>query len=219
MSFILNVLTLVLLEWTDYMMSRSLQYIIVVILEQCLAPGIKIKNKRTVGGLTNLRNIMHTKCYCSFYFLRYLDNQSSVTWYTIQSICQMAQTLFSRCTRKLSRSVFIQMTHHQLVFYETTHGPLKQPNDIKTNRPTWIMNNGLCSLPDLIKMKETVIWFKKSYSCLYQICLWWSWGEGCCWPCMDSVCYVLHWFFQSSCLLYQGCILYQGIEFTTLFNT
>lgn len=124
----------------------------------------------------------------------------------------MAQTLFSRCTRKLSRSVFIQMTHHQLVFYETTHGPLKQPNDIKTTRPTLIMNNRLCSLPGLFKMKETVIWFKKSYSCLYQICLWWSWEEGCCWPCMNSVCYVLHWFFQSSCLLYQGCVLYQGIE-------
>lgn len=150
---------------------------------------------------------MCTKCYCSFYFLRYLVNQSSVAWDIIQCVCQMAQTLFSRCTRKLSRSVFIQMTHHQLVFYETTHGPLKQPNDIKTTRPTWIMNNGLCSLPGLIKMKETVIWFKKSYSCLYQICLWWSRGKGCCWPCMDSVCYVVHWFFQSGCLLYCICCL------------
>lgn len=95
----------------------------------------------------------------------------------------MAQTLFSRCTRKLSRSVCIQMTHHQLVLYETTHGPLKQLNIIKTTRPTWIMNNGLCSLPGLIKMKETVIWFRKSHSCLYQICLWWSRGVGRCWPC------------------------------------
>lgn len=130
---------------------------------------------------------------------------------TVQYFCQMAQTLFWRCTRKLSRSVFIQMTHHQLVFYETTHCPLKQPNDIKTTRPTWIMNNGLCSLPGLIKMKETVIWFRTSHSCLYQICLWWSRGLGRCWPCMDSVCYVVHWFFQSACLLYEACCLYQGV--------
>ncbi len=84
----------------------------------------------------------------------------------------MAQTLFLRCTRKLSRSVFIQITHHQLVFYETTHGPLKQSNDIKTTRATLIMNNRLCSLPGLIKMKEMVIWFKKSYSsCLSDLSL------------------------------------------------
>ncbi len=117
-----------------------------------------------------------------FFEIAYLVNQSSVAWDTIQYVCQMAQTLFSRCTWKLSRSVFIQMTHHQLVFYETTHGPLKQPNDIKTTRPTWIMNNRLCSLPGLIKMKEMVIWFKKSYSCLYQICLRWSRGRAAAGP-------------------------------------